>query len=111
MSDQARVLAERGQAFCAFESGLGTQLIPDDPAGTGENDDYQIRLTREPDGVVRVAVLTDGLADVVSVDGSAVTPDSYAIVGGLRATIYNAFPVEGVDALISFMSDFEQQHG
>jgi hypothetical protein len=69
-----------------LESGLGTQLIPDDPAGTGENDDYQIRLTREPDGEVRVAVLTDGLADVVSVDGNAVTPDSYAIVGGLRAT-------------------------
>jgi phosphoserine aminotransferase len=28
-------------------------------------------------------------------------------VGGIRASIYNAFPVEGVDALISFMKEFE----
>ena len=32
-------------------------------------------------------------------------------VGGLRASIYNAFPVEGVDALISFMKEFEATHG
>jgi phosphoserine aminotransferase len=28
-------------------------------------------------------------------------------VGGMRASIYNAFPPEGVDALIQFMDDFE----
>lgn len=28
-------------------------------------------------------------------------------VGGMRASIYNAFPPEGVDALVSFMRDFE----
>jgi phosphoserine aminotransferase len=28
-------------------------------------------------------------------------------VGGMRASIYNAFPSEGVDALIQFMKDFE----
>ncbi len=32
-------------------------------------------------------------------------------VGGLRASIYNAFPPEGVDALIAFMQDFEGQNG
>ena len=32
-------------------------------------------------------------------------------VGGIRASIYNAFPVEGVDALISFMKEFEAKHG
>ena len=32
-------------------------------------------------------------------------------VGGMRASIYNAFPVEGVDALIAFMKDFEQRNG
>lgn len=30
-------------------------------------------------------------------------------VGGMRASIYNAFPAEGVDALIQFMEDFEKQ--
>ena len=32
-------------------------------------------------------------------------------VGGMRASIYNAMPQEGVDALVAFMKDFAQQHG
>lgn len=32
-------------------------------------------------------------------------------VGGMRASIYNAMPEAGVDALISFMQDFEKNHG
>ena len=32
-------------------------------------------------------------------------------VGGMRASIYNAMPESGVDALIEFMTDFERQHG
>jgi phosphoserine aminotransferase len=28
-------------------------------------------------------------------------------VGGMRASIYNAMPEEGVDALIAFMQEFE----
>ncbi len=32
-------------------------------------------------------------------------------VGGLRASIYNAFPMEGVDALIAFMREFERKNG
>ena len=32
-------------------------------------------------------------------------------VGGMRASIYNAFPQEGVDALVSFMKEFERTHG
>ncbi|HEY5734597.1 MAG TPA: aminotransferase class V-fold PLP-dependent enzyme, partial [Gammaproteobacteria bacterium] len=30
-------------------------------------------------------------------------------VGGMRASIYNAMPEEGVDALVSFMADFESR--
>jgi phosphoserine aminotransferase len=32
-------------------------------------------------------------------------------VGGMRASIYNAFPEAGVDALVTFMRDFTQKHG
>ena len=32
-------------------------------------------------------------------------------VGGMRASIYNAFPETGVDGLVSFMSDFERRRG
>ena len=32
-------------------------------------------------------------------------------VGGMRASIYNAMPVEGVQALVDYMKDFEKSHG
>lgn len=32
-------------------------------------------------------------------------------VGGIRASVYNAFPVEGVDALVEFMREFERTNG
>lgn len=32
-------------------------------------------------------------------------------VGGIRASIYNAFPAAGVDALVAFMKDFEKKNG
>jgi phosphoserine aminotransferase len=32
-------------------------------------------------------------------------------VGGLRASIYNAFPEAGIDALVQFMKEFERKNG
>ncbi|MBC7909785.1 MAG: aminotransferase class V-fold PLP-dependent enzyme, partial [Pyrinomonadaceae bacterium] len=32
-------------------------------------------------------------------------------VGGIRASIYNAFPQEGVAALVQFMKEFESKNG
>jgi phosphoserine aminotransferase len=32
-------------------------------------------------------------------------------VGGMRASIYNAMPQEGVEALVGFMQEFERRHG
>jgi phosphoserine aminotransferase len=32
-------------------------------------------------------------------------------VGGMRASIYNAMPIEGVQQLVSYMRDFEKKHG
>jgi len=32
-------------------------------------------------------------------------------VGGMRASIYNAFPEEGIDALVQFMQEFERKKG
>ena len=34
----------------------------------------------------------------------------HRIVGGMRASIYNAMPVEGVKKLVEFMKEFEMQH-
>ena len=32
-------------------------------------------------------------------------------VGGIRASIYNAFPKKGVEALVAFMKEFERTNG
>jgi phosphoserine aminotransferase len=32
-------------------------------------------------------------------------------VGGIRASIYNAFPMAGVDCLVDFMKEFERKNG
>jgi phosphoserine aminotransferase len=37
--------------------------------------------------------------------------EGHRSVGGMRASIYNAMPVAGVDALLAFMSEFQRRHG
>jgi phosphoserine aminotransferase len=32
-------------------------------------------------------------------------------VGGLRASLYNAMPLEGVDALVAYLQEFQRRHG
>ena len=44
-----------------------------------------------------------GKAGLVNLEG-------HRSVGGFRASIYNAMPIEGVDALIAFMKDFQGRH-
>lgn len=34
----------------------------------------------------------------------------HRIVGGMRASIYNAMPVEGVQKLVDFMKQFETEN-
>jgi phosphoserine aminotransferase len=35
----------------------------------------------------------------------------HRMVGGMRASIYNAMPIEGIHTLIAFMREFERVHG
>jgi phosphoserine aminotransferase len=37
--------------------------------------------------------------------------EGHRSVGGMRASIYNAMPLAGVQALIAFMKDFQRRHG
>lgn len=46
-------------------------------------------------------------ASAVGLDGLR----GHRSLGGVRASIYNAFPREGVDALVDFMQDFAQRNG
>jgi len=40
-----------------------------------------------------------------------ITLKGHRSVGGMRASIYNAMPEEGIDALVEMMKDFEKQYG
>jgi len=71
-----------------LESGGTTLLVPDDLATVPdetETDDYTIRLTKKPKtgATVEVAILTDGLADVLEIDNVAVPLEE---IGGYRPT-------------------------
>lgn len=35
----------------------------------------------------------------------------HKVVGGIRASLYNAMPLAGAEALVAFMADFQQRHG
>ena len=35
----------------------------------------------------------------------------HRVIGGMRASLYNAMPMAGVEALIAFMREFERRHG
>ena len=59
--------------------------------------------------------LADDALDSVFLDESRQTGllnlKGHRSVGGMRASIYNAMPEAGVDALIEFMGKFERAHG
>ena len=40
-----------------------------------------------------------------------ITLKGHRSVGGMRASIYNAMPEEGVDTLVQYMSDFAAKNG
>lgn len=44
-------------------------------------------------------------------DAGFVNLKGHRTVGGMRASIYNAMPVEGVEKLVAFMTDFEKKNG
>ena len=55
----------------------------------------------------------DGLNETFLSEAKAVgllTLKGHKLVGGMRASIYNAMPIEGVQALVDFMAVFEKKY-
>jgi phosphoserine aminotransferase len=50
----------------------------------------------------------DGEFLKLAAENGLITLKGHRSVGGMRASIYNAMPEEGVDALITFMQEFER---
>lgn len=46
-----------------------------------------------------------------SKDAGLTSLKGHSLVGGMRASLYNAMPEEGVDALITFMKEFAKKNG
>ncbi len=63
-----------------------------------------VPFTLKKEGLDEAFIAEAKKQGIVSIKG-------HKMVGGMRASIYNAMPLEGVQALVSFMQDFERQHG
>jgi phosphoserine aminotransferase len=59
--------------------------------------------------------LKDPALDAAFLDGAKaqgmVQLKGHRIVGGMRASLYNAMSLEGVQALVAYMQEFERRHG
>ena len=55
-----------------------------------------------------VGVVPDNISSLVHAFG--IRLKGHRTVGGMRASIYNAMPIEGVEKLVAFMKDFEEKN-
>jgi phosphoserine aminotransferase len=59
--------------------------------------------------------LADAALDAAFLDGARAAGliglKGHRVLGGMRASIYNAMPVAGVAALVGYMQGFQQRHG
>jgi phosphoserine aminotransferase len=65
-------------------------------------------LPREPDPAARAELETRFVREAA--DHGLANLAGHRLVGGMRASIYNAMPLEGVQALIRFMEGFEKEY-
>ena len=64
-----------------------------------------LRTARQTDAALDANFLSEAK------EAGLVTLKGHRSVGGMRASIYNAMPEEGVRALVGFMANFENRHG
>jgi len=78
-------------------------------------DFYKNAVDKQNRSVMNVVFYTPSAElDKLFVEESAkvnlINLNGHKVVGGLRASIYNAMPEAGVDALVNFMKDFEKRY-
>ncbi|HZJ82826.1 MAG TPA: 3-phosphoserine/phosphohydroxythreonine aminotransferase, partial [Clostridia bacterium] len=69
-------------------------------ANTKDRSLMNVTFTLPSDDLTTKFVKEAGQEDLVTLKG-------HRVVGGIRASIYNAMPIEGVKALIDFMKKFD----
>jgi phosphoserine aminotransferase len=76
---------------------------------------YHCKVAKEARSLVNVCFsLNDPVLEAAFLDAAKARGlfalKGHRVVGGLRASIYNAMPLEGVERLIEFMDDFAAEH-
>lgn len=76
---------------------------------------YHCRIAKEARSLVNVCfTLEDPMLEEAFLAGAKerdlLALKGHRTVGGLRASMYNAMPIEGVERLIEFMNDFAKEH-
>jgi phosphoserine aminotransferase len=77
---------------------------------------YKSPVQREDRSLMNVPFkLKDEALDAAFLKGAeargTVQLKGHRAVGGMRASLYNAMPIEGVQALVAYMKEFEASHG
>lgn len=79
------------------------------------SDFYTIQVRKEDRSLMNVTFRSpseelDALFVKESIAHGFTNLKGHRAVGGMRASIYNAMPIEGVEALVSFMKEFEMKY-
>ena len=98
----ARKNAEKAQLLYDAIDGSGGYYRPHAKPGNRSNMNVTFRLPSED---LEKKFVSEAAA--AKLDGLK----GHRSVGGIRASIYNAFPKAGVEALVSFMKEFQQKNG
>jgi phosphoserine aminotransferase len=106
------IKSEGGLAAMQARNRAKAQLLYD---AIDASDFYANRIAREDRSIMNVPFhLADPALDAAFLEGAKAAGllalKGHRIVGGMRASIYNAMPIEGVRALVDYMKEFEAGH-
>lgn len=108
------MLAEGGVAEFARRSEEKSRLLYDAIDGSGgfyRNEvDPKVRSRMNVPFFLHDEALTDAFLAQAK-EAGLISLKGHRVIGGIRASIYNAMPVEGVRALVEFMRGFQQRNG
>ncbi len=98
---EQRNLAKSGRLYAAIDGSGGYYR---NPVAVADRSRMNVPF------FLRDEALTDRFVDEAEAAGLSALR-GHKVVGGLRASIYNAMPLAGVEALVDFMQDFQRRHG
>ncbi len=97
----ARNQAKAARLYAAIEGSDGYYRSPVSPAARSR---MNVRFTLHDAALDAAFVQESEAAGLLALKG-------HKALGGMRASLYNAVPLDAVEALVGFMREFQQRHG